>query len=213
MRRLLSLWPRIKADSPVIVDLTEPTDVQASQEIAEDAQDLGQAIVSQMVEVISAPKKQTPPPGLPLDKLKEGLRLRGPYREVRGISIVGLALHDHLDREDAIWRAITPHPHILQFLGTCKITRQWFYGVPYIELCPMLIYLQRKPNADKAALVFQVCDALTALHSSNILHGQVGIKSLLVSNNRALLYDFCQAETRTQGFEGDVFDFGVTVAE
>lgn len=112
-----------------------------------------------------------------------------------------------------MWRAVPRHPHILQFYGACKITRQWYYAVPYLHLSPMLVYLYSYPEADRGALVLQVCDALKALHASNIVHGQVGITKLLVTGNRALLYDFCQSRTQGQGFEEDVFDFGVTIAE
>ncbi|KAG8951497.1 hypothetical protein FRC04_006029 [Tulasnella sp. 424] len=77
----------------------------------------------------------------------------------------------------------------------------------------MLVYLPTSPDADRGGLVLQVCDALRALHSFNIVHGQVGITNILVSEHRAILYDFCQSRSQAQGFEEDVFDFGVTIAE
>lgn len=130
-----------------------------------------------------------------------------------------------------MWRAMPSHPHILQFLGACKVTRQWYYAIPHLQLSPMLVYLPTSPNADRGGLVsishlspataninpspqvLQVCDALRALHSFNIVHGQVGITNILVSEHRAILYDFCQSRIQAEGFEEDVFDFGVTIAE
>ncbi|KAG8919424.1 hypothetical protein FRC01_001295, partial [Tulasnella sp. 417] len=138
------------------------------------------------------------------------------------------------DREAAVWRAVPRHPHILHFLGECKVTRQWYYAVPYYSsLSPMLVYLHSHPWEDRGALVrdshisvggstpsgnivrqvLQVCDALKALHSSNIVHGHVGITHLLVSNQGALLYDFCRSRTQDQGFEEDVFDLGIAMVE
>ncbi|KAG9041095.1 hypothetical protein FS837_012740 [Tulasnella sp. UAMH 9824] len=223
MHRLIS-WSRTRGKDNITT--TEPTKVTGgnnSQDIENQPQE--PAIICQVVEVLSASDDQDPSLEFPLDNLRMGVVLEGPHRGLPGFSrgsaiTIGRVLlkrpctaYRSADREAVVWRAVPRHPHILQFYGACKITRQWYYAVPYLHLSPMLVYLQSYPEADRGALVLQVCDALKALHASNIVHSQVGITKILVTGNRALLYDFCQSRNQGQGFEEDVFDFGLTIAE
>ncbi|KAG8898500.1 hypothetical protein FRC00_002744 [Tulasnella sp. 408] len=205
MHRLIP-WSRTRAkDNITTTESRKAIGGSNSQDIEEQPQE--PAIVFEVVEVLSASDDQAPSLPFPLDNLRMGVTLEGPHRGLPGFSrgsavTIGRVLlkrpctaYRSADREAVVWRAVPRHPHILQFYGACKITRQCY------------------PEADRGALVLQVCDALKALHSSNIVHGQVGITKLLVTGNRALLYDFCQSRTQGQGFEEDVFDFGVTIAE
>ncbi|KAG8919423.1 hypothetical protein FRC01_001294, partial [Tulasnella sp. 417] len=223
MRRLIP-WPRTRSkDNTTITEPAQATGGNDAQEIEEQPPE--PAIECQEVELMSASDDQAPALQFPLDNLRMGVVLEGPHRGIPGFSrgsavALGRVLlkrpctaYRVVDREAVVWKAVPRHPHLLQFLGACKITRQWYYAVPYLHLSPMLVYLHTYPEADRGALVLQVCDALKALHSSKIVHGQVGISKILVSGQRALLYDFCQARTQARGFEEDVFDFGVTIAE
>ncbi|KAG8930746.1 hypothetical protein FRC00_000993 [Tulasnella sp. 408] len=223
MHRLIP-WSRTRAkDNITTTESRKAIGGSNSQDIEEQRQE--PAIVFEVVEVLSASDDQAPSLQFPLDNLRMGVTLEGPHRGLPGFSrgsavTIGRVLlkrpctaYRSADREAVVWRAVPRHPHILQFYGACKITRQWYYAVPYLHLSPMLVHLHSYPDANRGALVLQVCDALKALHASNIVHGQVGITKLLVTGNRALLYDFCKSRTQGQGFEEDVFDFGVTIAE
>ncbi|KAG8975619.1 hypothetical protein FRC05_005412 [Tulasnella sp. 425] len=46
-----------------------------------------------------------------------------------------------------------------------------------------------------------------------ILHGDVGISNVLVSEGKAILYEFSMSVEQNWGFEKDVLDFGITIAE
>lgn len=52
-----------------------------------------------------------------------------------------------------------------------------------------------------------------SLHSAGILHGDVGITNVLVSEGKAILYEFSMSVQQDWGFEKDVLDFGITIAE
>ncbi|KAG9041096.1 hypothetical protein FS837_012741 [Tulasnella sp. UAMH 9824] len=225
MDRLIP-WP-CKTGNSTISGAATAGGENDSEEVEERSDSQESVIVCEVVEVPSAFEDQPPYSQLPLDNIRTGLSLEGPHEGIPGFSrgsfpASGRVLlkrpcttYRTVDRENVVWREVPRHPHILMFLGACKVTRQWYYAVPYYpNLSPMLVYLHTDPEADRGALVLQVCDALKALHSSNIVHGHLGITHLLVSDKRALLYDFCKSRThQDKGFEQDVFDLGITIAE
>ncbi|KAG9038308.1 hypothetical protein FS837_001287 [Tulasnella sp. UAMH 9824] len=148
-----------------------------------------QAIVCQVVEVPLAVEDQAPPLKLPLDNIRTGVVLEGPHEGIPGFSRVSPQCSS-------------------TYIRTLKRIEGLWYAPATLPL------VEATPSSDTIRQVVQVCDALKALHSSKIVHGHVGITNLLVSEKRALLYDFCKSRTgQAKGFEEDVFDFGITIAE
>lgn len=191
-----------------------------------DEQSQSQAIGPQSTEEVPAPEGRAPLLETPVEDSESSIVLEGPHLELPQFCIgssntIGTMLlrptsrryQRAAGREATLWQLAPTHPHILPFWGTYKIARKWYCATPFLQAVPIQVHLRENPSVDRHALISQVCDALVSLHSANILHGRIGTRSILVSKNKAIIYNFNKSKNQVHDFREDVFDFGITIAE
>ncbi|KAG9076409.1 hypothetical protein FS749_011816 [Ceratobasidium sp. UAMH 11750] len=130
-------------------------------------------------------------------KLRNGTRVAVKTMRVQVDSTNEGAKHlKHAARELHTW-AKCDHPNVLKLLGLAKFRDQIGMVSMWMEHGSLPGYLSREPTADRCQISTQICEGLTYLHRSDIIHGDLkGLNVLVSDDGTPMLADFGNAILR-----------------
>ncbi|KAG8914078.1 hypothetical protein FRC01_004235, partial [Tulasnella sp. 417] len=108
---------------------------------------------------------------------------------VKGTGYDGIVIR-RFQREAMTWRGLR-HPHVLEFLGTFQRGGHFYFVSPFIKNGTLIDYVKINPELNRIRLLCEVADAVSYLHGSNVIHGDIkGSNILIHDNGHSLLCDF-----------------------
>ncbi|CAG7848317.1 SubName: Full=Uncharacterized protein {ECO:0000313/EMBL:CCA75738.1} [Serendipita indica DSM 11827] len=115
------------------------------------------------------------------------------------------SLERRIKREIKVWAAVS-HPNILPFLGYAREFGDFLTMVsPWCSLGDASSYLDTHRDIrfdERIQLLLDVCEGLAYLHKLGVIHGDLKLENVLISDqNRALLADF--GLVRLANWEGE----------
>ncbi|CAE6421604.1 unnamed protein product [Rhizoctonia solani] len=78
------------------------------------------------------------------------------------------------------------HPNILTCMGATSLRGELAMVSPWLQNGSLLDYLARTPRRNRIKLVYELTEAVSYLRSKNIVHGDITIFNILVSDDHTL---------------------------